>query len=302
MIRRWRRAASAWCVCAPVTSTAMASMSVAATRKPQTAGCALRFAVARIARRPARLLRFSRLHRARRHGDRRRRLGRASLADGLARQGQHHSRRRSGVHADPARGDADERTFLARRPTVGRRHAARDGAQRWRRRRRWSSSRPSTGLSAVRQRRDRSARLRLPPRSPRMTASTARPPIRRCWHGSTLSRAHTSPSATRQSRSAPRWRASRTSLPAASDSVRGCWSAGAPCARPGCSARQPRALALPGATAGGQRSDARCAGVDDAAGASTSRRPAGISAPAAMRSPELERNVERFSPVLTWSG
>ena len=60
----------------------------------------------RAARRLARLSHLRRLHRARRHGDRRRRLVLAQPHRWARARRPRHPRRRSGVHADPARGRA----------------------------------------------------------------------------------------------------------------------------------------------------------------------------------------------------
>ena len=100
---------------------------------------------ARIARRPARLLRADALHRARRDGDRRRRLaGGQSRRRARARR-PHHSRRRRVVRADPSRGQRRGTRVPGReRQGVGRRDPARDGAQRRTSARRWSRSRRST--------------------------------------------------------------------------------------------------------------------------------------------------------------
>ena len=59
--------------------------------------------LARNARRLARLLRLHRLHRARRHGDRRRRLAGRQPRRRSGPPGPGHPRRRSVLHADPAR-------------------------------------------------------------------------------------------------------------------------------------------------------------------------------------------------------
>ena len=70
---------------------------------------------------------------------------RASLADGLAREGRTHPRRRRRLLADPARSHAARSApSSTARQRFGRRHPARDGARgRWPSRR-WSRSRRST--------------------------------------------------------------------------------------------------------------------------------------------------------------
>ena len=92
---------------------------------------ALALRVSRIARRPVRLLRVHRLHCAGRAGDRRRRLGRGLLERGAGARGPGAARRRRGVLADPARGQAGRAglSALARKSVAGG-DAARHGAHR----------------------------------------------------------------------------------------------------------------------------------------------------------------------------
>ena len=80
----------------------------------------LRYALARIARRPARLLCLHRLHRARRHGHRRRRLGRRQPRRRTGARGPHAARRRRRLLADPARGQAARTRVPARRAAKSR--------------------------------------------------------------------------------------------------------------------------------------------------------------------------------------
>ena len=117
---------------------------IAPARRPRAiAGAAL--CLARIARRPARLLRFHRLHRARRDGDRRRRLGRGQPQRGTGARGPHAARRRRRLLPDPARGQAGRSrvSALARRG-LGRGDAARAWRAPATAGSRWSSSRRST--------------------------------------------------------------------------------------------------------------------------------------------------------------
>ena len=96
--------------------------AVAADRAP--------FRAARIARRHSRLLCVHRLHRARRDGDRRRRLVFRKPDRRPRARRPHHPRRRRRVLADPSRGER-RRTRLPAKPRTGfgRRHHARDGAR-----------------------------------------------------------------------------------------------------------------------------------------------------------------------------
>ena len=114
-------------------------------RTAARASLALRYALARIARRPARLLCLHRLHRARRDGDRRRRLGRGQPRRRAGARGPHAARRRRGVFADPARSQAGRTGVSARRAARSR---SRPRCAAWRAPAtagwRWSSSRPST--------------------------------------------------------------------------------------------------------------------------------------------------------------
>ena len=93
------------------------------------AGAAL--CLARNAQRPARLLRFHRLHRAWRDGDCRRRLGRGQPQRRPDPRRPYAARRRCGVLADSARSETGgSRVPAHARPSVGRRRLARDGAYR----------------------------------------------------------------------------------------------------------------------------------------------------------------------------
>ena len=141
---------------------------------------------ARDARRLARLSCVHRLHRARRHGDRRRRLVRAQPRRRTRARGPRHPRRRCGVLADPARGDRGRTRASSTahgRVSVAATHAG-DGARRRRPTARWSRSRRS--MAPIRC----TARVALEPDMPlaarwrSATARSAPPSIRRCWRGS----------------------------------------------------------------------------------------------------------------------
>ena len=239
---------------------------------------------ARIARRVARLLRVHRLHRARQHGDRRRRLagGEPRRRAGAARPG--HPRRRSVLHADPARGHTG-RTRLPAQPRQGveRRHLARHGAHR---RRQGDAGRDEGGrrrLSAVRH---GSCSIR-PDRSPHALAA-ARRRLRRGRRPDAdgAARHQTGRAAHRRQRHVRNPRRARERagqarrrhrLRAAPDGERG----GAARHRPA-AAGQPGALALSPAAAGERHQRRRRQGGDRAGARAISRRPAGRSAAAAM--------------------
>ena len=108
MTSRSPRAAPAWRGCAPGTSTAWACREHRSPRARlnERLVAAAALCLARAARRPARLRRVPRLHRARLHGDRRRRLARRQPQRRAGARGPGDPRRRSRVHADPARGQA----------------------------------------------------------------------------------------------------------------------------------------------------------------------------------------------------
>ena len=197
------------------------SVVAAAFARPLAAAA---LCLARIARRPARLLCLHRLHRARRHVDCRRRLACFQSRRRAGAPGPGHSRRRSVVHAGPARGFAAG-TFLPAKPrqSLERRHVARHGPHR---RRQGHAGRIESGrrrLSAVRPGRARSARA-LGRR-----ARATRRRIRRCRrsHPADAARPQTGRAADHRQRdyrdSRRAHRASPTSSPAASASVRGCW-------------------------------------------------------------------------------
>ena len=106
-------------------------MSAAAPRRPDLA-----LRAARDARRPARLCGVHLLHRARRRGDRGRRLVRAQPRRRARARRPRHPRRRCVVLADGARGERRRAQIPRRqRPRLGRRHHAGDGARRRRARR-----------------------------------------------------------------------------------------------------------------------------------------------------------------------
>ena len=206
------------------------------TRLRQPRGIA-RFALrpARTAQRPARLLCVHRLHRARRVGDCRRRLGGGEPRRRTGARGPHPARRRRRLLPDPARSQAGRNRVSAfARRSLRRGNAARHGAHR-----RWP---PRAGRTQGGRRRLSDARRAdaqahdagggFARRA--QTARSARPPIRSCWRGSISSSATASPSAMRHSRFAAWSRPSRTNWPAASVWARDSWSAKPACARPNC--------------------------------------------------------------------
>ena len=133
------------------------------------------------------------------------------------------------------------------------------------------------------------------------TAPSAPRSIRRCWRGSTSSPATRITHRQRHDRAARRaqQRAGqarrRHRLRPARDRQRG----GAARHRPA-AARQPGALALPAAAA--RTSSDGAAGAVDRGAARSFPMPAGRSARRTNASPELERNVERFTQFLTLVG
>ena len=223
-----------------------------------------------------------------------------SLADGLAREGRvilGGDVAFSLIHREAS---PQERAFLAQpRPGLGRRHHARHGARRRRTRERWSRSRRSTAPIRFTAR-PRSMPRTIWPRRVRRARRRLRRGRRPGAAGAARSRAGrasrrrqrqveiraVAESRARQARRRHRLR----SAPADERSGAARDRAAA--------AGQPGALALPGASLPGQRRrpTARPSAWSTRRGRSCPM-PAGRSARATNASPQLERNIERFTAI-----
>ena len=244
----------------------------------------------RTARRLARLSHLRRLHRARRHGDRRRRLVLAQPHRWPGPRRPRHPGRRSGLHADPSRGQR-RRARVSSPPAARSRSAPRCG--RWRAppttAARWSSSRRSMAAYPLYGTVTLDPDMPLDRRSRSATACSAPRSIRRCWRGSTSSRARASPSAAPRSKSRrhqerARQARQRHRLRPARDRQRGRAARHRPARRPAASCAgtiacgcRTAATAPPGRGRGGRDAIARCRLADPQAhqclaGAGTQRR------------------------------
>ena len=227
-----------------------------------------------------------------------------SLADGLAREGRVILGGDVVVRADPARGRATtsalSRAAAAASPVAATMRAmarAADGRAALVEIKAVDGAYPLYGTLVARAR--DAARRRC---SRNATACSAPPPMPPCWRGSTSRPATASPSATRQFEI-------RAVLQSEPDKLAGGIGFGprlliserrAARHRPA-AARQPGALALSLAPAGNDAGEQATA-ADRRRARSSFRMPAGKSASRNNASPQLERNVERFTQFLTLVG
>ena len=230
----------------------------------------------------------------------------ASLADGLAREGQVILGGDLSFTLIQREATPDERRFLQSRGTMSRPPRTMRAMARDRRRqgRRWSRSRRSTAPIRC----SAQAALDPPGRSPmpwrNATASSAPPPIRPCWRGSASSRRRALTIGNADDRNPRRAHAtSRTSSPAASASARGCWSArtalrATGLLQPGSLVRWHYRLRLPAE----RRQRRRRQGGARRKRARNCREAGWEIRTRTNASPQLERNVERFTQFLTIVG